>query len=52
MTTPTEILDQMRRPPEWDGWVPTYSGRGYRPWSDEPGMVEPVDIAYGLAHTM
>ena len=51
MPTPTEMLAQMRRPAEWDGWVPTYTGRGYRPWADKPGEVDPVDVAYGLAHT-
>jgi len=51
MTTPAEILDQMNRPSEWTGWVPTFTGKGYRPWAKEPGEVDARDIAYGLAHT-
>jgi hypothetical protein len=53
MTMPTaiEILAQMDRPAKWDGWVPTYSGAGYRPWAAEPGVISPDDLAYGLAHT-
>jgi len=51
MPTPAEILAQMSRPAEWHDWVPTFSGRGYRPWADEPGEVDPDDVAYGLAHT-
>jgi len=51
VTTPSEILDQMVRPGEWDGWVPTHSGKGYRPWAKVPGPVDLGDVAYGLAHT-
>lgn len=51
MPTPQEILNQMQRPSHWDGWVPTRSGAGYRPWSDDPGAISLSDIAYGLAHT-
>ena len=41
----------MQRPAVWDGWVPTYTGRGYRPWAAEPGEIDPLDLAHGLAHT-
>ena len=51
MPTPTEILQQMRRPVEWTGWTPTYSGKGYRPWAEDPGALSLEDVAYGLAHT-
>lgn len=51
MPTPAEILEQMQRPDRWDGWVPTYSGAGYRPWDDDPGPLHMDDLAYGLAHT-
>jgi hypothetical protein len=51
MPTAASILDQMNRPGEWDGWVPTFTGGGYRPWADDPGDVVEMDIAHGLAHT-
>jgi hypothetical protein len=51
MPTPAEILAQMKRPAEWDGWVPTYSGKGYRPWADDPGPLPVGDLSYGLAYT-
>lgn len=51
MPTPEDILNQIRRPTEWDGWVPTYTGAGYRPWDDNPGPLAVDDIAWGLAHT-
>lgn len=51
MPTPTEILAQMKRPALWTGWTPTYSGKGYRPWADDPGPLSLRDLAYGLAHT-
>lgn len=52
MPSPTEILSQMRRPEGWDGWVPTYSGAGYRPWSANPGPLSLQDLAYGLSRTL
>jgi len=51
MPTPTEILAQMKRPAQWDGWVPTFSGAGYRPWDDKPGPLSKTDLAYGLSYT-
>jgi len=51
MPTPDEIFEQMNRPSHWTGWVPTFTGKGYRPWADDPGEVDPRDIAWGLAHT-
>lgn len=49
--SPLQILHQVRPPAGWDGWVPTFSGRGYRPWADNPGLFGLDDLAYGLAHT-
>jgi len=49
--TPEEVLQQMQRPDHWDGWVPTYSGKGYRPWAEDPDPLSLEDLAYGLAHT-
>lgn len=49
--SPEELLNQRRHTSQWDGWVPTRSGKGYRPWSDDPGTISLRDIAYGLAHT-
>jgi len=51
MPTPEQVLEQMQRPAVWDGWIPTYSGRGYRPWADDPGEIDPLDLAHGLAYT-
>lgn len=51
MPTPTDILAQMKRPAGWDGWAPTWSGKGYKPWADDPGPLSLDDLAYGLAHT-
>jgi len=51
MPTPAEILAQMNHPSGWDGWCPTFSGAGYKPWSDTPGTLSLDDLAYGLAHT-
>ena len=49
--TAADILAQIDVPSEWDGWVPTYSGLGYRPWDESPGNVDKADIAHGLAYT-
>jgi len=51
MPSPDEILRQMNRPTLWTGWTPTYSGRGYRPWAEDPGPLSLDDVAYGLTHT-
>lgn len=51
MPSPNQILHQVHRIPGWDGWVPTSSGRGYRPWDDDPGPFSLEDLTYGLAHT-
>ena len=49
--TPHDIISKAIRPSKWDGWVPTYSGKGYRPFSMDPGSLPPEDIAWGLSHT-
>lgn len=51
MPSPLDILSQMNQPPHWDGWVPTFSGKGYRPWGENPGSLSITDLSYGLAHT-
>lgn len=51
MPTPEDILAQMQRPAHWDGWVPTSTGKGYRPWDDDPGTPDLDDVVHGLAHT-
>lgn len=51
MPRPNDILQQIRRVDHWEGWVPTASGAGYRPWADDPGPLWLSDVAYGLAHT-
>lgn len=51
MTTPSEILAAMNRPKHWDGWVPTFTRTGFRPFATDPGRVVSLDIAHGLAHT-
>lgn len=48
---PADFLNQVRRPADWDGLVPTFSGRGYRPWAEDPGPLCLEDLTYGLAHT-
>lgn len=51
LISPAQILHQVHPPAGWDGWVPTFSGRGYRPWAEDPGSFSLEDLAYGLAHT-
>ena len=51
MPSPTDILSSVLRPPAWEGWVPTLTGTGYRPWVENPGPLSLEDLAYGLAHT-
>lgn len=51
MLTAAQILDSRRTPESWAGWVPTFIGQGYRPWSDNPGTLTSMDLSYGLAHT-
>ncbi len=51
LPTPANILSQRKRPGKWDGWVPTFSGKGYRPWADDPGEMSLDDVAHGLAFT-
>lgn len=52
MITPNEILAQRHRSSSWVGWVPTYSGKGYRPWDENPGPLSLQDLAYGLSRTL
>lgn len=51
MLNPTEILAQRNHPTAWSGWCPTFSGAGYRPWAEDPGVLSMCDLSYGLAHT-
>jgi len=45
---PQEV--QIKRQPRWEGWVPTYSGKGFRPITPKVSDVRLEDIAHGLAY--
>lgn len=39
----------LRRPARWEGWIPTFSGRGFYPITPKAEDVLIEDIAHGLA---
>jgi hypothetical protein len=41
---------KLRRPAHWDGWIPTFTGSGFRPISPRVEDVRLEDIAQGLAY--
>ena len=51
MVNPTTITRQLRRPPRWEGWIPTHTGNGFFVIDPKPEDVRLEDIAYGLAYT-
>lgn len=51
MPSPAQVLAQLQRSTDWEGLVPTLSGKGYRPWDEDPEPLGLSDMVYGLAHT-
>ena len=51
MVKPSSITRQLRRPPRWEGWIPTHTGNGFFLIDPRPEDVRLEDIAYGLAYT-
>lgn len=51
MVSPQDILSSVQRPPQWRGRVSMRSGRMVDPLNLTVEEVDPLDIAYGLAHT-
>ena len=51
MVKPSIITRQLRRPPRWEGWIPTHTGNGFFVIDPKPEDVRLEDIAYGLAYT-
>lgn len=51
MVKPSSITRQLRRPPRWEGWVPTHTGNGFFLIDPKPEDVRLEDIAYGLSYT-
>ena len=51
MVKPSTITRQLRRPPRWEGWVPTRTGNGFYVIDPKPEDVRLEDIAYGLSYT-
>jgi len=45
---PSDIV--LRRPPRWEGWIPTFSGRGFHPTAPQVEEVRVEDIVRGVAY--
>jgi hypothetical protein len=47
---PSDISRFTRRPPRWEGWVPTHTGNGFFILDPKIEEVRIEDIAHGLSH--